>query len=65
MLSIITNPVELSQEQVLKIFKYKKPEFYGRLFDDSEEGPFEVPTYQTKKDEVRQPVPGATKFFFQ
>ena len=40
--------VELSYEWIKKIFKYQKPEFYSRLFGESENGPFEVPTGRSK-----------------
>ena len=43
-----TKPVELSHKWYLKIFKYQEPEFYAKLFDESKEGPFEVPTGHTK-----------------
>ena len=45
MLIIIPKPVELSQEWFLKILKYQEPEFYTRLFDNPDEGTFEVPTF--------------------
>ena len=41
-LSRLPNPVELSPEWVLEIFKYQEPDFYSRFFDESEKGPFEV-----------------------
>ena len=41
-ISRLPKPIELSDEWVLKIFKYQEPEFYSRLFDESEKVPFEV-----------------------
>ena len=60
---ILSKPVELSHEWGLKIFKYQKPEFYARLFDDTEEDPFEVPSDRTKVDVIRKPLPGAPKSY--
>ena len=30
------------------MFKYQEPDFYYRLFDESENGPFEAPPGRTK-----------------
>ena len=49
LLSRIPKLVELSHEWVLTNFKYQEPEFYSRLFDESEKGTFEVPTGRTNK----------------
>ena len=43
MLIILQKPVGISHEWVLNFFKYQEPEFYARLFNNYEEGPFEVP----------------------
>ena len=40
--SRLPKPIEISHEWFLKIFKYQEPEFYSRLFDESEKVPFEV-----------------------
>ena len=61
LLSRLTKPAELSHKWVLKIFKYQEPAFYDRLFDESEQGPFEVPPGHTNIDEIRKSVPGAPK----
>ena len=37
------------------------PSFYNRLFDESEEGPFEVSPGRTKFGLIIKPVPGAPK----
>ena len=50
-LSRLPKPVELSHEWVLKIFKYHYPEFYSRLFYESEKRNFEVAPGSTKKNE--------------
>ena len=47
----------------LEIFKYKEPAFYAILFDESEEGPFEVPTGRTEYAIIRRPQPGALKLY--
>ena len=49
-LSRLPNPVELSHKYVLTNFKYEELEFYSRLFDESEKGPFELPPVFTKND---------------
>ena len=38
----------------LEKFKYQEPLFCARLFDESEEGPFEVPPGRTKEYEIRK-----------
>ena len=48
--SIIPKTVELPHEWVLNFFNYHEPYFYDGIFDESEEGPFEV-------------VPCCAKFF--
>ena len=55
--------VELSHTWVLTNFKYQETEFYSRLFDESEEGPFEVPPGLTNVGIIRKSVPGATKLY--
>ena len=42
-LNRLPKPVELTYEWIKKIFKDKEPEFYSRLFDESENGPFGFP----------------------
>ena len=37
--------------------------FYGRLFDESEKGPFDVLQGLTKVGLIRKPVPGATNLY--
>ena len=61
MISRLKNTVELSHGWVFKISKYQETDFYDRLFDDSGEGPFEVPTY--RKTVGVKPVPDAPKFY--
>ena len=39
-LSRLPKTVEISHEWVKTNFKYQEPEFYSRLFDDSEKGHF-------------------------
>ena len=63
-LSILPKTVEISHEWVLKIFKYQEPEFYARLFDESEEVPFEVPPRFMDVAVIRKPVLGATNLYF-
>ena len=43
LLSILPKPFELTHKWIKKNFKYQEPEFYSRLFDESENRPFEVP----------------------
>ena len=43
----LSGTVELSQYCILTTFKYQDPEFYARLFDESEEGPYGVPPGHT------------------
>ena len=47
-LSRLPKPVEPPHEWIKKIFKYQEPEFYSRLFDDPENGPFEATPGHTK-----------------
>ena len=42
-------PFGLSNECIRNNFKYQETEFYSRLFDESEHGPFEVPPRRKKK----------------
>ena len=63
MLSRLPKPVELSHEWVLKNFRYQEPQFYARLFDNSEKLPFELPPGHTKNDYNRY-APGAHKLYF-
>ena len=63
MLRRLPKPVKLSHERVLKMFKYQEPEFYTRLFYESEKGLFEVPTDCTNKDEIGKLVPGAPELY--
>ena len=49
--------------QYLHFFKHLKPVFYARLFDESENWPFEVPPGCTNKDEIIKLVPGAPKLY--
>ena len=48
MLNRLPKPVELSHEQVLINFTYQETYFYARLFDESEEGRFDVLPVHTK-----------------
>ena len=43
-------------------FKYQEPEFYTRLFYESENEPFEVPPRRTKI--FKKSVPDAPKLYF-
>ena len=45
-------------------FKYHDLEFYARLFDDSEESPFQVYPGHTKVGVIRKLVPGDPKLYF-
>ena len=64
LLIILQKPVELSHEWVLTSFKFQEPEFYARLFDESEEDYFEVPKDVTKVGLLIKPVRGAPKLYF-
>ena len=44
-------------------FKYQEPEFYARLFDEWEEGPFDVPPGCTNVGVLIKSVPGAHKLY--
>ena len=57
----LPKPVEISYEWVLKIFNDQEPGFYARLFDESEEGPYEVPPVCTKAGERIKLLPGDPK----
>ena len=59
----IPNPVEPSHEWVLKIFKHQDTEFYIRLFDESEEGTFEVNPVHKKVGVIIKLVPGDYKLY--
>ena len=63
MLSRLTNTVEISHKWVLINFKYQEPSFYDRLFDNYEEGPFDVPSGHMKVVVIRKSVPGSPKFY--
>ena len=63
MVSILTTPVEPSKEGVLKILNYQEPWFYTRLFDNTEERPFEVTIGHMKVCVIIKQVPGYPKFF--
>ena len=60
-LSRLTKPVDLSHERVLTYFKYQEPAFYGKIFDDSKEVPFKVPTGRTNFSVMRKPVLGSPR----
>ena len=60
----ITNPVELSHKWELINFEYQETESYARLFDESEEGSFEVSPGCTKLVKLKKTLPGATKLIF-
>ena len=60
MLSIILNHSELSHELVLKKIRSI---FYARLFDESEEGPFEDSPDHTNVGVIRKSLPGAPKLY--
>ena len=55
-LSIPPKPVEISHEWVLPNINYQEPEHYTRLFDESEEGPFEVPPGCTTVGAINPPL---------
>ena len=42
-LSRLPITVELTHKWIKKQFNYQDPDFYSQLFDESENGPFEVP----------------------
>ena len=63
LLSKLKNHVELSQEWSLKKFKYQDPEFYDRLFDNSEEGPFKIPPGCMNIFVIIKLVPDAPKLY--
>ena len=63
MLSILTNTVELSHEWILINFKYQEPEFYARIFDESEDGYFEVPPGCIKVGIIRKLLPNDPKLY--
>ena len=44
-------------------FQVSGSRIYDRLFDKSEEGPFEVPTGHKKFGVIIKPVPGDPKFY--
>ena len=48
LLSRIPKPVVLSHDWIKNNVKYQEPEFYSIFFDESENGPFEVPPGHTK-----------------
>ena len=56
MISIVSKTFDTSKKWVLKNLKYQEPAFYARLFDDSEEGPFEVSPGHTKVGMIMKPV---------
>ena len=58
----LPKPVEISHKWINTSSKYQKPEFYSRLFDDSENGPFEVPRGRTKAYDKKS-VPDAPKLY--
>ena len=59
----LPKPIELLHDWVLENFKYQDPCFYARLFDDSEEGPFEVPPGRKKVFVIIKPLPGDPKLY--
>ena len=61
--SILTKPVELTHKYIKKVFKYQQPYFYSLLFDESENGPFEVPPRRIKTYDNKKSVPDATKLY--
>ena len=63
MLSRLSKPDELTHEWLLTNFKYQKPEFYARLFDQSLKGLFGVPPCHTKVGVIRNPIPGYNKWY--
>ena len=50
-LSRLPKPIELTHKWIKINFKYQEPEFYFRLFDESDNGPFEVPSGHIKTDD--------------
>ena len=54
MLSRLPNPVGLSHDQVLTNFNDHELQFYAKLFDESEEVPFEVPPGHKKFNVTRK-----------
>ena len=51
MLSRLPKPVEISHECIKTNIKYQVTEFYYRLFDKSENGPFSVPPGRAKTND--------------
>ena len=58
------NPVELSHKWSLTNFKHQKPEFYARIFYESEKGSFEIPAGRTKVGVISFSEPGSPKLYF-
>ena len=56
-------PTGLSQEWIQNNFKYKYPEFQYRLFDESGNGPFEVPLGRIKTYDKNKSLPDAPKLY--
>ena len=63
MISILLKLSELSHEWLLKNFKYQEPVFYSRLFENDEEGPFEVLLGITNVGVTQKPVPDDPKLY--
>ena len=57
------NTVELSQKWVLTYFKFQEPEFYARLFNDYEGGPFEATKVCTMVIVIINILPGDPKLY--
>ena len=48
---------------VIENFQVSASIIYARLFDESKEGPFEVPPFRTKVFLIRKPVPDSPKLY--
>ena len=62
-LSRLLNTVVISHEWVLTNFKYQRTAFHYRLFDESEEVPFEVTTGSTNSAVIIKPLLGANNLY--
>ena len=63
LVSILPGPFEPSHKWFLTNFKYQGPELYDRIFDESDEGTFEVPPGITNILVIRKPGPGSPKMY--
>ena len=61
-LTKLSKPVELTPKWIKTDFKYQDPYFYYRLFDESENGPFEFPPVHIKTYD-KNSVPDPPKLY--